>query len=321
MRVLSGPAAQELSGAAAITPVDSPGSMSYTVVCSGCPGPLSDIIVSFREQCALLDGNMIELAKAIHGDLVPESTCKGIIEGSDPPLSIYSMPYLRGSSYIEALSFNVNLDPDEEAKHITFVKSLARHFARSWLGSQQIDHQTQQDLEEQQIQKRLYLLMQESSLSILFKSMISELIELLPSLFSQDYPKVLTHNDFSVTNILVEPETLEITGIVDWSLASIMPFGLDLDMLFLAMGFSTREGWHYYTCQPLLHDTFWDEFFSLIGSQRDEPQRKMRILAECASKVGAILRLAFRRKADGSPSEEMLLSESRIKQLKAWLET
>lgn len=69
---------------------------------------------------------MVKLAKEIHGDLVPQSTCHGDVEEADPPLSIYSIPYLRGSSCTEVLAFQVEMDPEEEAKHGVFVKHLAR---------------------------------------------------------------------------------------------------------------------------------------------------------------------------------------------------
>lgn len=114
-----------ISGASAAVPVDSPGSMSYTVICSGCPGPQQKLVVSFREPEAILDDEMVKLAKEIHGGLVPVSTCHGNVEGADPPLSIYSMPYLRGSSCIEVPAFEVEMDSDEQAKHEVFVKHLA----------------------------------------------------------------------------------------------------------------------------------------------------------------------------------------------------
>ncbi|KAI1104785.1 hypothetical protein F4804DRAFT_306337 [Jackrogersella minutella] len=111
--------------------------------------------------------------------------------------------------------------------------------------------------------------MEESPLSILPNSMLSELIGHLPSLFAQNYPRVLTHNDFSLMNILVDENTFEITGIIDWSLASIMSFGMDLDILFLTTGFMNGEGWHDYSCKPLLLDIFWEEFWdaSRIGGE------------------------------------------------------
>ncbi|KAH7019744.1 hypothetical protein EDB80DRAFT_746505 [Ilyonectria destructans] len=309
--------AQSVSGASAVSPVDSPGSMSYTVVCNRRPGSQQDLIVSFREPGAMLDEEMVKLAKKIHGDLVPKSAYHGIVEGADPPLSIYSMPYLRGSSYIEVFAFQVEMDPDEEAKHRVFVKHLARYFARCWSCPQSVDRQIQADQQEG-IRKRLARLIEESPSSILLTPMLSKLVESLPSLFSQNYPQVLTHNDFSVTNILVDENKFGITGIVDWSLAAVMPFGMDLDILFLSTGFMTRDGWHDYTCKLLLQDTFWEEFWAISGIKGEEHRGRIQGLAEAACKIGAILRLAFRRYADGSPSHEVLVSDSSVKYVRAW---
>lgn len=74
----------------------------------------------------MIDDGMVKLAKETHGDLAPQSTCHGYVNGADPSLSVYSMPYLRGSSCIEVLAFQVEMDHDEEAKHGVFVKHLAR---------------------------------------------------------------------------------------------------------------------------------------------------------------------------------------------------
>ncbi|KAF0635838.1 hypothetical protein FPSE5266_11223 [Fusarium pseudograminearum] len=276
--------ARSISSASTVSSVESPGSMSYTVICSGCPGPQQDLVLSFREQGAMLDVDIVKLAKEIHGNLVPESTFHGNMEGADPPLFIYSMPYLRGSSYTGVQPFWVELDSNVESTQRAFVKDLARYFAR-----------------------------------FLSKSILSKLIEALPSIFAKDYPQVLTHNDFSVTNILVNEDTLKVTGIVDWSLASVMPFGLDLDILFLATGFRTLHGWHDYGCKQQLQDVFWDEFWFSSGIEGEDLRHKTQNLAEVAGQIGAILRLAFRRNDDGSPSEEVLVSGHRIRQLKVWL--
>jgi hypothetical protein len=100
--------------------------MSYTVVCDWRPGQQQDLVISFREQSAILDERIVSLAKAVHGDLVPESTCHGNLEGADPPLYIYSMPYLQGSSCIEVLGCEVEMDSAEQGKHKVFMKHLAR---------------------------------------------------------------------------------------------------------------------------------------------------------------------------------------------------
>lgn len=115
--------ARSVSGAAAVSPVESPGSMSYTVICKR---PHEDLVVSFREQEARLEDGMVQLARQIYGDLVPESTCYGQVQGADPPLIIYSMPYLRGSACVEALCYEVDMAPVDEARHIVFMRDLAR---------------------------------------------------------------------------------------------------------------------------------------------------------------------------------------------------
>ncbi|KAI1110275.1 hypothetical protein F5Y14DRAFT_444130 [Nemania sp. NC0429] len=282
--------ALSVSDASMVSPVDSPGSLSYTVICNGRPG-LPDLVISFREPGGTLDEEMVKLAKEIHGDLVPESTYHGNVEGADPPLSIYSMPCLQGSSCVEVLAFQEEMESDEQAKHTVFIRHLARYFARS--GGRE------------GIRKRFARLERELPPSSLPNSLLSKLIEDIPSHFNQDYPQVLTHGDFSVKNILLDEDTFEITGIVDWSLATIMPFGMDLDILYLTTWFMTRDGWHDYACKQLLRDVFWDEFWAASGIEGEERRGRTRRLAEA-------------RNADGSPSEEVLVSEGRMKQLGAW---
>ncbi|KAL3458918.1 hypothetical protein BJX64DRAFT_265633 [Aspergillus heterothallicus] len=58
----------------------------------------------------------------------------------------------------------------------------------------------------------------------------------LPILFCQTYPQVLTHNDLSQTNILINKGTFEIMGVADWSLAEVQPFGMELDSLSISNG-------------------------------------------------------------------------------------
>lgn len=151
-------------------------------------------------------------------------------------------------------------------------------------------------------------------------STLRRLTEVLPALFSEDYPQVLTHGDFSLTNILVDEDTLDITGIVDWSLATVQPFGMDLDILYMTTGFMTRDGgWHYYACKKKLLDLFWEEFWSASRIEGKDRRARVKDLAEAAGQIGAILRQAFRRNNDGSPSEEVSLGGSRLAQLRAWL--
>lgn len=119
--------AQYVSGASDVHNVDTPGSMSYTVVFTGCrAGDGNDLVVSFREPEAYLDKAMEEMAQAIHGSLVPTASRYGEMDGADPPLAIYTMPYLKGISCLDALACQVEMDEATEARHAHFVRHLAR---------------------------------------------------------------------------------------------------------------------------------------------------------------------------------------------------
>ncbi len=57
---------------------------------------------------------------------------------------------------------------------------------------------------------------------------------------------VLTHSDLNEMNILVNPDSGEITGVVDWTGASILPFGFTLYALENALGSMGAGGWEWF---------------------------------------------------------------------------
>lgn len=123
--------ALSISEASEVHPVDVPGSLSYTVICTMAHSldqhHKESIILSFRQSPSRLDKEKVRLAQGIHGCLVPHARNHGVMRGSDPPLSIYTMPLLSGVACLETLSYQADLGPDEEAKHICFVMHLARY--------------------------------------------------------------------------------------------------------------------------------------------------------------------------------------------------
>lgn len=114
-----------ISGAARVRSVASPGSMSYTVVCTDRKGSELDLVVSFRETGASLDDVAIRLAKQVHGALVPQFTYHDTTRSS-PPLLIYSMTYLPGVSCLDVQIMEVSLNPQAENSHLNFIRHLAR---------------------------------------------------------------------------------------------------------------------------------------------------------------------------------------------------
>ncbi|RAH54633.1 hypothetical protein BO85DRAFT_452057 [Aspergillus piperis CBS 112811] len=309
--------ARRITGASTVREVDIPGSLSYTVLCTGSSDERPGLIVSFRQPESVLDQTVIELARFIHGDLVPEATFYGNMPDSDPPLLVYTMACLSGSPCLQLFSTETELSPREEARYMCFVKHLARYFARCWLNPQPVDPTVSANYRDaiyHQLEK-----IRNSAPVILSSTTISELECSLPDLFNQEYVQVLTHNDLSQTNILISEGNFEITGIVDWSLAKVLPFGMELDTLLLSTGYMDLSGWHNYTCRERMISYFWDEFWAHCRVFDDKRQHEIRTMAMQATKIGAVLRYAFQRNADGSPSEELTTSKWALKTLKTLL--
>ncbi|RAQ75024.1 hypothetical protein COH21_004903 [Aspergillus flavus] len=260
--------------------------------------------MSFRESASGLDEDMVRLARAIHGCPVPHMRNHGVMKGSDPPLNIYTMPLLPGVACLETLSCQADMGHDEEAKHIRFIKHLARYFARCWSTPQPMEPRMRAQCRAG-VFHRLAVLKASRSTEVPI-SIISELETTLPLLFASEYPQVLTHGDLSYTNVLVNPNTYEITGIVDWSLAEVQPF---------VAGTITPAGRSSWRPSGT-------EFWTVSGIEDDSDvyQDNIRSMAETAAKLGAILRYAFNRRADGGPSEVLSTSDAMLGMLKAWLD-
>lgn len=96
---------------------------------------------------------------------------------------------------------------------------------------------------------------------------------------------VLTHADLNEMNILINPNSGDITGIVDWSSASIQPFGFALYVLENALGTMNNEGWKWHDNAADLRVTFWRAFREQTGLR--ESQLK---LIQLAGKAGILIR-------------------------------
>ncbi|KAK4224848.1 hypothetical protein QBC38DRAFT_422728 [Podospora fimiseda] len=315
--------ALSITGASTLRQVSTPGSLSYTVICEKkAENGTDEVVASFRERGSWLKYDILAIAWEIHRRLVPEATFQGAMPGSDSLLGIYTMSFVPGVACLEVLSWEVEMDAEEESKHVVFIKHLARYFARC-LSTPQSAPPHARESQKEDISRRLAILKFNPSFDIISSYTVSELEAALPQLFTQNHPQVLTNGDLSKTNILVDPDTYEITGIVDWSLAFVRPFGMELDTLLLVTGCMDMAGWHDYTCKTALIDAFWEEFWAgafMLEIQEDDKSRKQdfRALAEIAMKIGAILCYGFQRNEDGSASEVVYISESMLNTLKGW---
>ncbi|KAJ6021107.1 hypothetical protein N7540_006611 [Penicillium herquei] len=229
------------------TPVEMQGGWSYTVTA----GPDKSKIVQFREECSVIDTKNIILAKEIHPGFV--AGCKDLGTLGDPrPLYVYEMDKLPGVAHIMA-----HIPSDDMSRQYTTIKDLAKFFAQSWNNSQQpCSNNTGIWLTE--FQANFDLLAQD--LPSRFSPAIDMVRKELPSLFSKAVPFVLSHGDLNVMNILVNPGTGNITGIVDWAESRILPFGFALYGLETILGWMDSKGWHYYDHHRELESLFWQTF-------------------------------------------------------------
>ncbi|KAJ5591524.1 uncharacterized protein N7459_001893 [Penicillium hispanicum] len=321
--------------------VDTPGTMSYTVIVTNAYGRQD--VVSFRDEGSGLYAKAIPLARAIYNELVPEPKCHDIVPGSGPPLFIYTMPYMRGVAASKVLCTQADMTPEDEAKHTRYVRDLARYVAIEWLAKHgglipmsrltllllrhryfgrgwnlAMTHDCSQSKRKlRQTRKvlriRVRKLLNKKRYPNSVPRATADQLEAHVERLFDGYEQVVTHGDLVPNNILVDEETFAITGIVDWSLATVHPFGMDLYAMFLAMGYADESGWHYYTCRPRLQSAFWEEFFMVTEVQPSARQAFLRKV-EAAAALGAALRFAFQRNTDGSASP----NEEKSVYLKGW---
>lgn len=104
-------------------------------------------------------------------------------------------------------------------------------------------------------------------------------------------PWVLTHSDLSDMNILVDPDSGHLTGIVDWADADIQPFGVALWGLESVLGSSGPDGWSYFGedvlhFRKLFREIFLKEIGVLLSIETRRAIEEARIL-------GVLLRYGF----------------------------
>ena len=86
----------------------------------------------------------------------------------------------------------------------------------------------------------------------------------------EDYPVVLNHGDLIPSNILVDQNTWEITGLVDWAEAEYLPFGTCLYGLEHLLGNMKTSlpgsalTWNYLNGATQLRELFWSRLIDAI---------------------------------------------------------
>jgi hypothetical protein len=163
-----------------------------------------------------------------------------------------------------------------------------RFFAQSWNKRQPIQGDVTKVLHAEFDQKFSVLA---QFLPPRFESRLVSIRRDLLSLFSGALPFVLSHGDLCEMNILIDPKSGKITGIVDWAEARILPFGFSLWGFENVLGYMDSKGWHYYDNRRELESLFWKIFREEAEVFADDDL----ILIQRARAAGSFCRYGFIR--------------------------
>jgi hypothetical protein len=109
-------------------------------------------------------------------------------------------------------------------------------------------------------------------------------------------PWVLTHEDLSSMNLLLDPTTGNLRGVVDWADAAIWPFGIALWGLESVLGYGGPDGWTWLDDEPRSHRRM---FARTLQRALHLPAGDL-VTIERARKLGLLLRYGFMWR-DGRP--------------------
>ncbi|EHK48492.1 hypothetical protein TRIATDRAFT_214538 [Trichoderma atroviride IMI 206040] len=252
-----------------VIPVEIQGMFSYTLT-AGTDGSK---LFQFRVHDSKLDTVLLDLAKIVHPQFVTGCKYHGTI----------------------AARF----------RQCNTTKDLAKFFAQSWNNGQQLcpDKAAALLIEFRSKLDRLSL-----SLPSRFATNLDAVRKELPLLFSERLPFILSHQDLNEMNMLINPETGCITGIVDWAEARILSFGFSLWAFENLLGYMDSEGWHYYDNRHELEGIFWQTFLAEANSTSDGDLQLIRV----ARMAGLFFRYGFDWDGEGV---ENVVDESSLSSL------
>jgi hypothetical protein len=230
-------------------------------------------IVQIRPPQHWLDRSITSAAQKTYGSLTPR--VRDLQCSLPGALMAVEMDLKRGVALSQLLLRRDLIDTHTKAKQVRLVESLASFTAQAWPNCTTETRRRCMRADSPLSDGPSWLARCTGKVGA---NMIPKLVKLirdlpdpllrerardtLDSLMSiVDYPVVVNHGDLIPTNILVDKETWEITGIVDWAEAEWLPFGMSLYGLDHCLGFlehsSSTPVFRYHQGANDLKKTFW----------------------------------------------------------------
>jgi hypothetical protein len=220
-----------------------------------------DVVVQLRPDNYRLDIQIAEAAREVYGSFAPDTRHIATIPRSG--LLVYCMNRIAGVSlkHIREIS-TMTYGVEHRAR---LCVDFAAFMARAW------NYGTMEDiplgLVGSSIISRLQSLCTE--LPVRFRPVAERVLRQMPLI--EVLPWVLTHGDVVPGNIIVEPLSGQLLGLVDWAEAERLPFGICLYGLEEILGELTTSGFQYYIHAADLRGIFWDELKKAIPELLQAP--------------------------------------------------
>jgi hypothetical protein len=207
------------------------------------------LVVQLRPDKYRLDLQIVEAAREVYGPLAPDTRHIATIPKSG--LLVYCMNRVAGVSLKHMREISTLADEVEYRARLCV--DFASFVSRSWYHGR--IESIPLGIVGSSIASRLQSLSTE--LPARFRPVALQILSQMPQI--EALPWVLTHGDILPGNIIVEPSSGHLHGLVDWAEAERLPFGICLYGLEEILGEATVFGFQYHVHATNLRDIFWNE--------------------------------------------------------------
>lgn len=283
-------------------PLIEQGGCSFTLVAKNerCDSPVegqdvdsAKTIIQLRLARHAVNMSLAVEASRIFAPLVPRTSELGRIHVDNGGLlQCCTMSFMPGTTVSDLLPKSKTLSALEIERMRTLVVSFAQFYARSYIASTTCKHKMPcTGKVGSSILQRLQWLERKLP-SAPLRAVARRTLSAVQEGGLDCLPVSLSHGDLLPSNILVEPSTWEITGIVDWAEAEYLPFGMNsygleylLGQLVLDKGVD-KPHFIYYSQACELRKLFWTTLTSIVPGLGIETHYSAAILART---VGILL--------------------------------
>lgn len=233
----------------------------------------TEYLLQFRPHKFALNRSICAQARSIFPDLAPKTehvgTIKGVVNhgtthGEDLVLQVYLQMEIAG---ITLADFRKAQEPSIQEKgrdyrHV-LVEDMAGFFAQSYV-HRRYPGKAGDDFPRgnvgSSLKDRLRILQSLPDEHAKFSDAVKRRIDDMETSMAW----CLTHGDLVPENIMVDPKTGRLTGLIDWAEGEWLPFGIGLYGLEELFGETNNGGFfELYPDHEQLRDTFWQRFLQI----------------------------------------------------------